>query len=115
MLDLIARSEGLDRLRDVLKEARSLPQSVTARTDLIGPRTKRWQQADRQSLHDGCSRWRGRFRGPSGIRAIVVAPTAWARVVLVAPPDTRRGYIAAGFPCLVDVCSARRLNPPSTV
>jgi hypothetical protein len=38
MLDLIARSEELDRVRDVLEEAR---------TDLIGPRAKHWQQADR--------------------------------------------------------------------
>jgi hypothetical protein len=87
MLDLIARSEGLDRLRDVLEEARSFLSLSRPEPDLIGPRTKHWQQ-DRQSLHDGCSRWHSRFRGQTRVRAIAVAATARARIVLVAPPDT---------------------------
>ena len=87
MLDLIARSEGLDRLRDVPEEARSLlslsrPEQTWS-VHAPAPATSGSPESARRLFAVAQP-----ISGQSRIRAIAVAATARARIVLVAPPDT---------------------------
>ena len=59
LLDLIALNRGLDRLRDVLDEARSVSQPAAAGA---GSTQSRPLRPDRRKPHAGCSRCRSRFR-----------------------------------------------------
>ena len=95
MLDLIARSEGLDRVRDVLEEARSFLSLSRPEPTPDRSTTEELAASGLPESYDGCSRWHRRFRGQSRIRAIAVAATAWARIALISPARYRTGIAAA--------------------
>ena len=62
LLDLIAMNRRLDRLRDVLDEARAFLSLPRAEPPMLPPNAA-GSDADRQKSRAVCSRWRSRFRG----------------------------------------------------